>query len=92
MKQYNGQLPTVGTDVGSKTLEEMAQNRKEYVISALQKLEESNPVLAEFVRQYSSAVAKTKKEKVNIASAVAIAYKLLESQTEADKMEKEIIL
>jgi hypothetical protein len=80
-------LPSVTKETGyavCRELERAAGN--DYVIGLLERLEEENPCVAEFV----SRLAIQHGDPVGITTAAVLVYRLLESQAEADALRAQI--
>lgn len=80
-------LPKVTTETGYAVCRELERvDHNDYVIRLLERLEEENPCVAEFV----SRLAIQHDDPAGISTAAILVYRLLESQAEADALAREI--
>ena len=87
MPDVLGQLPKVTKETGYAVCRELERKENnEYVISLLERLEETNPCVAEFV----SRLAIQHDDPVGISTAAVLVYRLLESQAEADALREQV--
>jgi hypothetical protein len=81
------QLPRVTRETGYAVCREFEQeNDNDYVIRLLERLEQVNPCIAEFV----SRLAIQHDDPVGVSTAALLVYRLLESQAEADGLNREM--
>ncbi len=79
-------LPRVTRETGFSVCRELEQAQgNEYVIALLERLEEENPCVAEFI----SRLAIQHDDPVGVSTAALLVYRLLESQLEADALRRE---
>ena len=79
-------LPTVTRDVAAAIRAELlASEGNEYAAAILQRLEQDNPELAQFIAVF----AQTQANPVGVATGSVLTYRLLESQMDADGMRKD---
>jgi len=79
-------LPTVTRDVAAAIRAELlASEGNEYAAGILQRLEQDNPELAQFIAVF----AQTQTNPVGVATGAVLTYRLLESQLDADGMRKD---
>jgi phosphohistidine phosphatase SixA len=82
-----GQLPTVTQETGFAVCHELERSEyNEYVIRLLERVEQENPCVAEFV----SRLAIQHDDPVGISTAAMLVYRLLESQAEADGLRAQL--
>ncbi|MFC1707083.1 hypothetical protein ACFL59_09725 [Planctomycetota bacterium] len=82
-------LPYVTTETGHAVCRELEQEEGNcYVMGLLERLEEENPCVAEFV----SRLAIQHHDPVGISTAALLVYRLLESQLEADTLNEQLKL
>ena len=82
-------LPKVTKETGFAVCRELEQEEdNNYVIQLLERLEEENPCVAEFV----SRLAIQHDDPVGISTAALLVYRLLESQVEADGLNEQLKL
>lgn len=82
-------LPRVTKETGYAVCRELEQEEdNNYVIKLLEKLEEDNPCVAEFV----SRLAIQHEDPVGISTAALLVYRLLESQVEAEDLKEQLKL
>ena len=82
-------LPRVTKETGYAVCRELEQEEaNDYIIKLLEKLEEENPCVAEFV----SRLAIQHEDPVGISTAALLVYRLLESQVEADELKEQLRL
>ncbi len=80
-------LPIVTKETGFAVCRELEQEEENgYVIRLLERLEEENPCVAEFV----SRLAIQHEDPVGISTAALLVYRLLESQAEADNLNRQL--
>jgi CBS domain-containing protein len=80
-------LPRVTKETGYAVCRELErEDNNEYVIRMLERLERENPCVAEFV----SRLAIQNDDPVGIATASLLVYRLLESQSEADALRRQL--
>lgn len=80
-------LPTVTKETGFAVCRELERaDNNDYVIQLLERLEEQNPCVAEFV----SRLAIQHDDPVGITTSAMLVYRLLESQAEADALRQQI--
>lgn len=80
-------LPRVTKHTGYAVCRELEQEEdNSYVIRLLERLEEENPCIAEFV----SRLAIQHDDPVGISTAALLVYRLLESQAEADSLNRQL--
>ena len=80
-------LPRVTKETGYAVCRELErEDNNDYVIRILERLEEENPCVAEFV----SRLAIQHEDPVAISSAAVLVYRLLESQADADALRREL--
>ncbi len=79
-------LPFVTNEVGHSVAQSLDQgDDKKNCEVQLKRIKKTNPAVAEFIRRWS----KTCKDKIGAMMCGILVYKLLESQAEADRMNKE---
>ena len=89
MKTVPRKLPLVTKETGYAVCRELEQEEdNNYIIRLLEKLEEDNPCVAEFV----SRLAIQHDDPVGISTAALLVYRLLESQIEAEEMKEQLRL
>jgi phosphohistidine phosphatase SixA len=77
----------VTKETGYAVCRELEQEEENgYVIRLLERLEEENPCVAEFV----SRLAIQHEDPVGISTAALLVYRLLESQAEADNLNRQL--
>ena len=82
-------LPRVTKETGYAVCRELEQEEdNNYIIKLLERLEEENPCVAEFV----SRLAIQHEDPVGISTAALLVYRLLESQVEADELKEQLKL
>lgn len=82
-------IPVVKPEIGASLQKELCDKfDKIYMKEQLAKLDEENPVISKFIRQF----AKTTDDAMGSAWCGLIVFKLLESQAEVNRMEMEINL
>lgn len=82
-------LPKVTKETGFAVCRELEQEAdNNYIIGLLEKLEEENPCVAEFV----SRLAIQHEDPVGISTAALLVYRLLESQAEAEELKEQLKL
>jgi hypothetical protein len=81
-------LPFVTEEVGYSIAKDMCNDDEKYVIEELQKIQDENPVVANFIFKWIK-INKKKEARINVAFCVIIVYKMLRSQAEADRMNEE---
>jgi hypothetical protein len=82
-------LPRVTKETGYAVCRELEQEEdNNYIIRLLERLEEQNPCVAEFV----SRLAIQHEDPVGISTAALLVYRLLESQIEADELKEQLKL
>ena len=82
-------LPRVTKETGYAVCRELEQEAdNNYIINLLEKLEEENPCVAEFV----SRLAIQHEDPVGISTAALLVYRLLESQAEAEELKEQLKL
>ena len=80
-------LPLVTKETGYAVCRELErEDNNDYVIQLLERLEEDNPCVAEFV----SRLAIQHEDPVGISTAAVLVYRLLESQAEADRLREQL--
>ena len=80
-------LPQVTKETGFAVCRELEREENNgYVIRTLERLQEENPCVAEFV----SRLAIAHDDPVGISTAAVLVYRLLESQAEADALRREL--
>ena len=80
-------LPKVTKETGFAVCRELEQESdNNYVIRLLERLEDENPCVAEFV----SRLAIQHDDPVGISTAALLVYRLLESQAEADSLNRQL--
>lgn len=80
-------LPRVTKETGYAVCREFEQeDDNNYVIRLLERLEEENPCIAEFV----SRLAIQHDDPVGVSTAALLVYRLLESQLEADGLNRQL--
>jgi hypothetical protein len=80
-------LPRVTKETGFAVCRELEQETgNDYVIRLLERLEEENPCVAEFV----SRLAIQHDDPVGVSTAALLVYRLLESQLEADALRRQL--
>ena len=80
-------LPKVTKETGYAVCRELEQeDDNNYIIQLLERLEEENPCVAEFV----SRLAIQHDDPVGITTSAMLVYRLLESQAEADALRRQI--
>jgi hypothetical protein len=80
-------LPRVSPEVGQAIRAELEQTAgNEYVAKLLERLERENPCVAEFVSQ----MALQHEDPVTVSTAALLVYRLLESQSDADALKRDI--
>lgn len=80
-------LPRVTRETGYAVCRELEKEPdNSYVISLLERIEEENPCVAEFV----SRMAIQHEDPVGISTAALLVYRLLESQAEANELKQQI--
>ncbi|MBX3466367.1 MAG: hypothetical protein KF878_05645 [Planctomycetes bacterium] len=80
-------LPRVTRETGFAVCRELEQeDNNDYIIAMLERLEGSNPCVAEFV----SRLAIQHDDPVGITTAALLVYRLLESQAEADDLRRQL--
>lgn len=78
-------LPVVSEEVGFAIQAEYRQNKK-YTQAIIVRLQEDNPCIVNFISQMALA----SKDPQYVAETAILVYRLLESQAEADKLNKGI--
>lgn len=82
-------LPRVTQETGFAVCRELErEDHNEYVIRLLERVEEENPCVAEFV----SRLAIQHQDPAGISTAAMLVYRLLESQAEADALRAQLDL
>ena len=82
-----GLLPTVTQETGYAVCRELERSEyNDYVIKLLERVEDENPCVAEFV----SRLAIQHGDPVGISTAAMLVYRLLESQAEADNLRQQL--
>lgn len=82
-------IPVVKPEVGFSLQRELCDKfDKGYLKEELRKLDEENPVISRFIRNFS----KTTDDRMGAAWCGLLVFKLLASQAEANRMEMEINL
>jgi hypothetical protein len=82
-------LPIVNPGIAASIQSELSDKfDKTYIREQVARLEKENPVIAHWIKRYSS----TTKDKLGSAYCAIILYRLLESQLECDEMSKTINL
>lgn len=80
-------LPRVTKETGYAVCRELERaDNNDYVIHLLERLEEENPCIAEFVSRLSI----NHEDPVGISTAALLVYRLLESQAEADSLRAQL--
>jgi len=80
-------LPRVTKETGYAVCRELErEDNNDYVIRLLERLEEENPCVAEFV----SRLAIQNDDPAGISTAALLVYRLLESQAEADTLRRQM--
>ena len=80
-------LPRETKETGYAVCRELEQAEdNDYIIQLLERLEEDNPCIAEFV----SRLAIQHEDPVGIATSALLVYRLLESQLDANELRKKI--
>ncbi|GIW73457.1 MAG: hypothetical protein KatS3mg102_2999 [Planctomycetota bacterium] len=80
-------LPRVTRETGYAVCRELEEHPgNDYVIRLLERLEEENPCVAEFV----SRLAIQHDDPVAVSTAALLVYRLLESQLEADELRRQL--
>ncbi len=80
-------LPLVTKETGHQVCRELErEDNNDYVIAMLERLEAENPCVAEFV----SRLAIQHDDPVGITTAALLVYRLLESQSEADALRRQL--
>ncbi|RMG15101.1 MAG: hypothetical protein D6731_09060 [Planctomycetota bacterium] len=80
-------LPLVTKETGYAVCRELEREaNNDYVIRLLERLEDENPCVAEFI----SRLAIQHEDPVGLSTAAALVYRLLESQAEADRLREQI--
>ena len=78
-------LPIVTKDVAAAVRAELlASTGNEYAVRILERLDKLNPELAAFIAIF----AQTQENPVGVATGAVLTYRLLESQLEADSLNK----
>jgi hypothetical protein len=78
-------LPVVTKDVAAAIRAELiASDGNAYAIGILERLEQDNPELAHFIAVF----AQTQENAVGVATGAVLTYRLLESQLDADGMNR----
>ncbi|MBI3725704.1 hypothetical protein HY251_17395 [bacterium] len=82
-------LPVVTKETGFAVCRELEREEdNDFIIHLLERLEEANPCVAEFV----SRLAVQHEDPVGISTAALLVYRLLESQAEADALAEQMKL
>jgi hypothetical protein len=82
-------LPFVKTDTGFSIARELVDKFDDsYIKEQLKIIKENNPTIADFITKFSNKC----EDKNGSAICGIVVYRLIESQTEANKMKKEIKL
>lgn len=85
MSDKKGLLPIVSEDTGHAVQAELLHSRQsEYVSELLERLQEDNPRIAEFV----SRLANKCRDPTAVTYGSLLVYRLLESQAEADELKR----
>ncbi|MDC3379491.1 hypothetical protein OAX78_04335 [Planctomycetota bacterium] len=80
-------LPRVTKETGYAVCRELErEDNNDYVIRLLERLEDENPCVAEFVSRLSI----NHEDPVGISTAALLVYRLLESQAEADALREQV--
>jgi hypothetical protein len=80
-------LPCVTKETGFAVCRELEQEEdNDYIIRLLERLEDENPCVAEFV----SRMAIQHDDPVGLSTAALLVYRMLESQAEADALKAEL--
>ncbi|MEK7089358.1 MAG: hypothetical protein AAB920_00905 [Patescibacteria group bacterium] len=80
-------LPIVKEEIGFTIQEEFRNSEgSDYICETLERMGKENPCIANFIAAYS---LQFKEEILPIMTCAVLVYRLLESQAEADSMEKE---
>ena len=89
MLTKKGKVPKVHGDIDAAVQAELSQSQgNEYVVGMIQRLQDDNPCVANFVSQ----LALKTKDPITTAYAGMLVYRLLESQAQADKMKTDFKL
>jgi hypothetical protein len=79
-------LPAVTKDVAAAVRAELlASEGNDYAVAILQRLEKDNPELAQFIALFSQ----TQPNPAGVATGAVLVYRLLESQLDADGLNRE---
>jgi hypothetical protein len=79
-------LPAVTRDVAAAIRAELLGSQgNDYAVGILQRLEQSNPELAQFIALF----AQTQDNPAGVATGAVLVYRLLESQLESDELNRE---
>lgn len=82
-------LPVVTKETGHAVSRELEREEdNDFIIGLLERLEEQNPCVAEFV----SRLAIQHEDPVGISTAALLVYRLLESQAESNALEEQMKL
>jgi hypothetical protein len=84
-------LPIVTKEVGYSIAKDMCHDDEKYVIEEIQKIQDENPVVSNFIMQWMK-LNKRKEDRLHVAFLGILVYKMLHSQAEADKMNEEFNL
>lgn len=80
---YNIFLPVVKPEISGSLEHEIANKHdEEYLEEQLSKMDEQNPMISEWIRQFSE----TTDDAMGAAFCALIVYRMLESQAEANQM------
>lgn len=80
-------LPVVNPEVGYSVATEIGGDQMEYAEEQLRRLDDENPAVAVFIREW----AERSEEPMSALGAICV-YRMLESQAEANSMMEEIHL
>jgi hypothetical protein len=79
-------LPAVTREVAAAVRGELlASQGNDYAVGILQRLEKDNPELAQFIALFSQ----TQANPAGVATGAVLVYRLLESQLDADRLNRE---
>jgi len=83
-------LPIVRPEVGFSISESLELNDSKNIEKGFKEIEKENPIIAEFIHRWSNKIIGD--ATAHSAFCGILVYKLLKSQAEADKMNKELRL
>jgi hypothetical protein len=82
-----GNLPVVTKDTGYAVCRELeSEDDNSYIVRMLARLEKENPCVAEFISRLSIQ----HQDPVAVSTAALLVYRLLESQSEANALRKQL--